>query len=105
VVIAGRGDTFSAGLDLSELKEADAGEGMQHSLQHHRAFQEIQYARVPVVAVLHGAVIGAGLELASAVHLRVAERSTFYALPEGSRGIFLAAAGPSGSRASSGSRG
>lgn len=93
VVIAGRGGNFSAGLDLSELKESDAAEGMMHSLEHHRAFQEIQYARVPVVAVLHGAVIGAGFELASCVHIRVAERSAFFALPEGSRGIFLGGGG------------
>ena len=93
VVIAGRGDNFSAGLDLSELKESDAGEGMLHSLAHHRTFREIQYAKVPVVAVLHGAVIGAGFELASSAHLRVAERSAFYALPEGQRGIFLGGGG------------
>ena len=43
---------------------------------------------MPVVAVLHGAVVGGGLELAAAAHVRVAERSTYYALPEGSRGIY-----------------
>jgi (methylthio)acryloyl-CoA hydratase len=93
VVIAGRGDNFSAGLDLSELRESDAAEGMLHSLKHHETFHEVQYARVPVVAVLHGAVIGAGLELASAAHIRVAERSAYYALPEGRRGIFLGGGG------------
>ena len=44
---------------------------------------------MPVIAVLHGAVVGGGLELASSAHIRVAERSTFYALPEGSRGIYV----------------
>ena len=43
---------------------------------------------MPVVAVLHGAVVGGGLELAAAAHIRVAERSAYYALPEGSRGIY-----------------
>ena len=42
-----------------------------------------------MVAALHGAVIGGGLELAIACHIRVADRSTFYALPEGQRGIFV----------------
>ena len=42
-----------------------------------------------MVAVLNGAVIGGGLELALATHIRVAEPSAFYALPEGSRGIFV----------------
>jgi (methylthio)acryloyl-CoA hydratase len=46
-----------------------------------------------VVVVLHGAVVGGGLELAAACHLRVAERSAYYALPEGSRGIFLGGGG------------
>ena len=46
-----------------------------------------------MVAVLHGAVVGGGLELAAACHLRVAERSAYYALPEGSRGIFLGGGG------------
>jgi enoyl-CoA hydratase/carnithine racemase len=93
VVICGKGENFSAGLDLSELKESDAAEGMLHSLKHHETFREVQYARVPVVAVLHGAVIGAGLELASSAHIRVAEASAYYALPEGRRGIFLGGGG------------
>jgi enoyl-CoA hydratase/carnithine racemase len=93
VVIAGRGEHFSAGLDLSELQMTDAVEGMRHSLQHHKTFHEIQYASVPVVTVLHGAVIGAGLELASATHIRIAEPSAYYGLPEGRRGIFLGGGG------------
>ena len=55
----------------------------------HRAFHEIEFGRVPVVAALKGAVIGGGLELALSAHLRVAESSAFYALPEGQRGIFV----------------
>jgi enoyl-CoA hydratase/carnithine racemase len=46
-----------------------------------------------VIAVLKGAVVGGGLELASAAHLRVAESSSFYALPEGQRGIFVGGGG------------
>ncbi len=48
---------------------------------------------MPVVAVLHGAVVGGGLELAAAAHVRVAERSAYYALPEGSRGIYVGGGG------------
>ena len=59
----------------------------------HRAFQEIQFGRVPVVSVLHGAVVGGGLELAASTHIRVAERSAYYGLPEGQRGIFLGGGG------------
>jgi len=46
-----------------------------------------------VIAALHGAVVGGGLELASACHIRVADATTFYALPEGSRGIFVGGGG------------
>jgi enoyl-CoA hydratase/carnithine racemase len=89
VVLEGEGEHFSAGLDLSELRERDASEGVAHSMSWHRAFEKIQFGRVPVVAVLKGAVIGGGLELACATHVRIDERSAFYALPEGQRGIYV----------------
>ena len=89
VVLDAEGDHFSAGLDLSELTERDTFEGLEHSMMWHRAFERIERGRVPVVAVLKGAVIGGGLELACAAHLRVAEPSAFYALPEGQRGLFV----------------
>ncbi len=92
-VLDGEGEHFCAGLDLSELKERDAGEGVHHSRMWHAALDAIQYGPVPVVAALHGAVVGGGLELASAAHIRVADASTFYALPEGTRGIFVGGGG------------
>ena len=92
-VICGEGDHFCAGLDLSELQERDAGQGVMHSRMWHAALDLVQHGPVPVVAALHGAVVGGGLELASACHLRVADESTFYALPEGSRGIFVGGGG------------
>jgi enoyl-CoA hydratase/carnithine racemase len=93
VVLAGDGEHFSAGLDLTELEERDVSSGVAHSSSWHRAFERIEFGKVPVVAVLHGAVVGGGLELAAAVHIRVAERSAYYALPEGSRGIFVGGGG------------
>ncbi len=88
-IIFGEGKHFSAGLDLSELTERDAVAGVFHSRMWHRCLEKIQFGAVPVVAVLHGACVGGGLELAAACHIRVAENSTFYALPEGQRGIFV----------------
>jgi enoyl-CoA hydratase/carnithine racemase len=93
VVLHGEGEHFCAGLDLSELTERDVAAGIAHSRAWHRAFERIEFGHVPVVAVLHGAVVGGGLELAAACHIRVAERSAYYALPEGSRGIFLGGGG------------
>ena len=92
-VLDGSGDHFCAGLDLSELQERDAGAGMHHSRMWHAALEQVQFGPVPVVAALHGAVVGGGLELAASCHVRVADDSTFYALPEGSRGIFVGGGG------------
>jgi enoyl-CoA hydratase/carnithine racemase len=88
-VLYGDGKHFSAGLDLSELKETDVMEGLYHSRMWHNALDRLQFGKIPIVAVVHGACVGGGLELASACHIRVAEASTFYALPEGQRGIFV----------------
>jgi enoyl-CoA hydratase/carnithine racemase len=92
-MISGAGEHFCAGLDLSEVSERTVTEGMSHSRAWHACFEQIQLGRVPVIAVLHGAVVGGGLELASSAHLRVAEASTFYGLPEGTRGIFVGGGG------------
>jgi (methylthio)acryloyl-CoA hydratase len=93
VVLAGEGEHFCSGLDLGELTARDVAQGIAHSRSWHRAFERIEFGRVPVVAVLHGAVVGGGLEIAAACHIRVAEASAYYALPEGSRGIFVGGGG------------
>lgn len=93
IVLAGAGEHFCAGLDLSEHAERDAFAVMQHSQRWHRTFHKIQFGGVPVVAALQGAVVGGGLELALSSHVRVAEPSTFYGLPEGRRGIFVGGGG------------
>lgn len=93
VVLSGAGDHFCAGLDLSELSERSVAEGVLHSRSWHQVMDSIQFGRVPVVAVLHGAVVGGGLEIASSCHLRVAEASAYYGLPEGQRGIFVGGGG------------
>ena len=92
-VISGDGAHFCSGLDLSELVERDIGSGVLHSRMWHAAFDAIQFGQVPVVAALHGAVVGGGLELASACHIRVADTTTYYGLPEGQRGIFVGGGG------------
>jgi enoyl-CoA hydratase/carnithine racemase len=93
VVIQGEGEHFSAGLDLTELVARNIPQGIEHSRSWHRVFDDIEFGRVPVIAVLKGAVIGGGLELACTAHVRVAETSAFYALPEGQRGIFVGGGG------------
>lgn len=92
-IIEGVGDHFCAGLDLSEVRGRNAGEAMHHSRSWHAAFERIQFGPVPVMTVLKGAVVGGGLEIAASTHIRIAEATAFYALPEGQRGLFLGGGG------------
>lgn len=89
-VLAAKGSHFCAGLDLREHFEKDRSpiEFMTMCQAWHRTFDVMQFSGVPVVAALRGAVVGGGLELAAATHVRIAEEGTFFALPEGQRGIF-----------------
>lgn len=96
VILHGEGEHFCAGLDLFELMEKrspDVLVGLRRSRAWHRTFDRIQYGERPVISVLKGGVIGGGFELAAATHVRVVERSAFFQLPEGQRGIFLGGSG------------
>ncbi len=90
VVLTAAGDHFCAGLDLVEHHQADRSpaEFMHLCLRWHEAFNKMEYGGVPIIAALKGAVVGGGLELASSAHVRVADASTYFALPEGQRGLF-----------------
>ena len=89
VVLKGSGGHYCAGLDLAEQKMRDAEGTMRHSRHWHQVMDKIQFGGLPIVSALTGAVIGGGLELAAATHVRVAEPSTIFQLPEGRRGIFV----------------
>lgn len=90
IVMAAQGEHFCAGLDLKEHhdQERSAVDFLRVCQSWHRAFDKIQHSGIPVIACLQGAVVGGGLELASAAHIRVADISTYFSLPEGTRGIF-----------------
>ena len=89
IVLAGAGGHFSSGLDLSEQVEREPEAVMRHSRGWHALMDTIQFSGVPVVAVLNGAVMGGGLEIATTAHVRIAEPSATFRLPEGKRGIFV----------------
>ena len=92
-VIFGHGDHFCAGLDLAEHVKKTPFEGVHGSRRWHRIFETIQRGAIPWVSALHGAVVGGGLELAASTHIRVADATAFFALPEGQRGIFVGGGG------------
>lgn len=89
ILLHGTGGHFSSGLDLSEQVEREPEQVMRHSRGWHRLMDQIQFSGVPVVAMLNGAVMGGGLEIATTAHVRVAEPSATFRLPEGKRGIFV----------------
>jgi len=82
VVLAGRGKTFCGGADVEELRSLTAATAPQFVTRIHHVCHAIRELPVPVVARLHGAVIGAGLEIAAACDLRVAAEGTKFAMPE-----------------------
>lgn len=89
VVLTGTEGHFCSGLDLAEHTQRGAEDTMRHSRGWHAIMDKIQFGGLPVVSAMYGAVIGGGLELATATHVRIAEPSTIFQLPEGKRGIFV----------------
>lgn len=89
VILTGIEGHFCSGLDLSEHVHRSAEENLYHSRQWHTVMEKIQFGGLAVVSAMFGAVIGGGLELAASTHVRIAEPSTIFQLPEGRRGIFV----------------
>lgn len=92
-VIHGVGKHFCAGLDLAEHMEKSLLASVQGSRQWHRIFDGIERGGIPFVVAMQGAVVGGGFELAAAAHIRVADETAFFGLPEGQRGIFVGGGG------------
>jgi enoyl-CoA hydratase/carnithine racemase len=91
IVLAGQGRHFTAGLDLEYAAgqfppAADAGRAAEARLRHiewlQDAFNAVEQARVPVVAAVHGACVGAGVDLIGACDLRVATQDAYFQIAE-----------------------
>jgi 3-hydroxyacyl-CoA dehydrogenase len=92
IVIIGEGRTFVAGADINEFaKSIAAGKGGGPDLTPLLA--AIEESPKPVVAAIHGAALGGGLELAMAAHYRVASPEANVGLPEANLGIVPGAGG------------
>jgi enoyl-CoA hydratase/carnithine racemase len=89
VIITGTAGHYCSGLDLSEHVHRSAEENLYHSRNWHSVMEKIQFGGLAVVSAMFGAVIGGGLEIAASTHVRIAEPSTIFQLPEGRRGIFV----------------
>jgi (methylthio)acryloyl-CoA hydratase len=89
VILHGRGGHYCSGLDLAEHVSRSAEDGVYHSRNWHRVMELIQFGGPVTISAMTGAVIGGGLEMATATHVRIAEPSVIFQLPEGRRGIFV----------------
>jgi enoyl-CoA hydratase len=87
VVLGGRGKAFCGGADVAELSALSASNAGAFVRRIHDVCATIRRLPVPVVARLHGAVIGAGLEIAAACDLRIAAEGTRFSMPEVRLGI------------------
>ncbi|MEV6609796.1 3-hydroxyacyl-CoA dehydrogenase NAD-binding domain-containing protein [Kutzneria sp. NPDC051319] len=90
VVLTGADRTFSAGADLTEF---DRGEALLEPSLHLTITGTLDMMRTPVVAAIHGAALGGGLELALACHYRIATPDARLGLPEITLGLIPGAGG------------
>ncbi|MBI1907700.1 MAG: enoyl-CoA hydratase/isomerase family protein [Rhodocyclales bacterium] len=87
IVLACKGKTFVSGGDMREFETGILQPG------YHEVLGLIEDSAVPVVAALHGTVMGAGVETAIACHYRICDTGTRLGLPEISLGIIPGAGG------------
>jgi len=96
VFTSGKPDSFIAGADIRMLLAVERAEQARDlSLAGHRALAAVADFRVPVVAAIHGACLGGGLEVALACSARVAslDAKTKLGLPEVQLGVLPALGG------------
>jgi enoyl-CoA hydratase/carnithine racemase len=90
VVLQGSGDHFCAGADLGEIDDATGGPG---GFRYERAFEEVLAAiadhPVPVMAVIQGAALGAGCQIAVACDLAIATTDAKIGIPSSRLGIVI----------------
>lgn len=72
VVITGAGKAFCAGADLSALGAAGGGAAAAGLQRLYDGFMAVGSCRLPTVAAVNGAAVGAGLNLALAADVRIA---------------------------------
>jgi 3-hydroxyacyl-CoA dehydrogenase len=94
VVLVGAGDTFAAGVDINQFRTLTTrDQAVTRSEAFHASLKNIESARKPVVAAIHGHALGGGLELALACHYRVALANARVGQPEVLLGLIPGAGG------------
>lgn len=94
VIIHGEGRFFSAGADIKEFVNlTDKDESRRLAENGQKVFEKIEKFPKPVIAAIHGAALGGGLELAMACHLRLVADNAKLGLPELQLGLIPGFAG------------
>lgn len=93
VVLAGAGRAFSAGADVTEIRELGPVEIAAYYRGPGRVYEAVAALPQPTVAAIHGYCLGGGLELALAADLRVADDTAVFGLPEVGLGIVPSSGG------------
>jgi enoyl-CoA hydratase/carnithine racemase len=93
VVIEGAGRAFSAGADVSEMRDQTTDSVVEYYRGTGTVYEAVASMPQPTIAAIHGYCLGGGLELALACDLRVAARSAVFGLPEIELGILPSSGG------------
>ncbi|MFY4774663.1 enoyl-CoA hydratase [Metabacillus sp. RGM 3146] len=88
ILIRGEGRFFSAGADIKEFTQMPDSSGFSELAKlGQRLFERIETFEKPVIAAIHGAALGGGLELAMSCHMRLVAENAKLGLPELQLGI------------------
>ena len=94
IVVKGEGRFFSAGADIKEFTSITSGEEFSELAASGQAvFERLERFPKPVIAAIHGAALGGGLELAMGCHIRLVTENAKLGLPELQLGLIPGFAG------------
>ncbi|MFN7251589.1 MAG: enoyl-CoA hydratase [Anaerobacillus sp.] len=94
IVLHGQGRFFAAGADIKEFTTVETGPDFASLSEYgQKLFDRIERFNKPVIAAIHGAALGGGLELAMACHIRLVSETTKLGLPELQLGLIPGFAG------------
>lgn len=91
IVIRAEGRGFCAGVDIKELN-ADPGLIVSVNAGNYATFQAVHLNPVPVIAAVHGFVLGGGIGICGAADIVIAAEDASFGLPEVDRGAMGGAA-------------
>ncbi len=97
VIICANGSSFSAGIDLSEYGDSTVcldGDVARHSFRIRNQIMKMQTAisametcHVPIIVAIHGACVGAALDLATAADIRYCASDSYFSIREAKLGL------------------